>query len=184
MLFLWLACVAAFLARRITSWVVSRRITLFSLLRATHSGAAEVYVSLCHDCVWFFHWILFAIAGVTTAWSASTAAIFPLIAGAWNAVATLFLFGAAMEEEKHARIDRLDSLEFEHFLQTAHFPSCCVFPVSPEFLRMYVHAVVAWAGHATYGTYLTWVAGLSGTPLTCFLLPGGLECFPGGHIVV
>ena len=78
-----------------------------------------------------------AIAGVTTAWSASTAAIFPLIAGAWNAVATLFLFGAAMEGEKHARIDRLDSLEFVHFLQTVHFPSCCVFPVSPEFLRMY-----------------------------------------------
>ena len=140
MLFLWLTGVAAFLARRLSSWVVSRRITLFSLLRATYGGAAEVYVSLCHDCVWFFHWILFAIAGVTTAWSASTAAIFPLIAGAWNAVATLFLFGAAMEGEKHARIDRLDSLEFVHFLQTAHFPSCCVFPVSPEFLRMYVHA--------------------------------------------
>ena len=87
-----------------------------------------------------FHWILFAIAGVTTAWSASTAVIFLLIAGAWNAVATLFLFGGAMEGDKHARIDRLDSLEFLHFLQTAHFPSCCVFPVSPEFLRMYVHA--------------------------------------------
>jgi hypothetical protein len=25
--------------------------------------------------------------------------------------------------------------------------------------------VVAWAGHATYGTYLIWVAGLSGTTL-------------------
>ncbi len=54
--------------------------------------------------------------------------------------------------------------------------------------EMYV--VVAWAGHATYGTYLTWVAGLSGTPLpatmfsvTCFLLPGGLEHFPGSQVV-
>jgi hypothetical protein len=138
LLYLWPAGLVASLARRIASWVISRRITLYSLLCASYGGAAEVSVSLCHDCVWSYHWVLSAIAGVTTAWSASMAGTFLLIAGAWNAVDTLF--GAAMEGEQHARIDRLDSLEFVHFLQTVHFSSCCVFPVPPESLRMHVHA--------------------------------------------
>ena len=45
-----------------------------------------------------------------------------------------------MKGGKPARIDSIDSLEFVHFLQTAYFSSCGVCPVSPEFLRMHVHA--------------------------------------------
>ena len=95
-------------------------------------------MSLGQDCVWFLRWVISAIAGVTTAWNASTAGIFLLTAGTWNAVAQLL--GAAMEGGKPARIDSLDSLEFVHFLQTALLSSCGVVPVSPEYLRMHVHA--------------------------------------------
>ena len=45
-----------------------------------------------------------------------------------------------MEGGKPAQIDSIDSLEFVQFLQTAYFSSCDVISVSPEFLRMHVHA--------------------------------------------
>ena len=59
-------------------------------------------------------------------------------AWAWNAVA--HVLGAAPEGLEPAWIDSLDSLEFVHFLHTPMFSPCCVSPVSPEFLRMHVHA--------------------------------------------
>ena len=59
-------------------------------------------------------------------------------AWAWNAVA--HVLEAAPEGLEPAWIDSLDSLEFVHFLHTPMFSPCCVSPVSPEFLRMHVHA--------------------------------------------
>ena len=125
LLYLRLAGGVASLTRRIASRVITRRVTLFNLLRAAYDGTEEVYVSLCQDCVWLLRGVLSAIAGVITAWSASTAGTFLLIAGAWNTVTQLL--GAAMEGGKPAMIDSLDSLEFVHFLQTAYVSS-----VSPE----------------------------------------------------
>ena len=84
--YLWLGGGAASLTRRIASRVISRRVTLVNLLRAEYDGIEEVYVSLCQDCVWLLRGVLSAIAGVITAWSASTAGTFLLIAGAWNTV--------------------------------------------------------------------------------------------------
>ena len=136
--YLWLVGRGVFLIRSIASMMCSRRITLIRLLRATCCGVAEVSMSLGSDSTWFLRWAFSAIAGMLTAWSALTAGAFLFIAGAWNAVA--HVLGATLEGVEPARIDSLDSLEFVHFLHTAIFSPCCVSPVSPEFLRMHVHA--------------------------------------------
>ena len=77
-------------------------------------------------------------AELLAAMTASIPGVFPFSAGAWNA--DTHVLGAAVEGGKPARIDSIDSLEFVQFLQTAHFSSCDVVSVSPEFLRMHVHA--------------------------------------------
>ena len=136
--YLWLVGGVVSLICSIASRMRSRRITRINLLRATCSGVVEVFMSLGSDSTWFLRWAFSAIAGVLTAWSTLTAGALLFIAGAWNAVA--HVLGAALEGVEPARIDSLDSLEFVHFLHTALFSPCCVSPVSPEFLRMHVHA--------------------------------------------
>ena len=95
-------------------------------------------MSLGSDSTWLLRWAFYAIAGVLTAWSTLTAGALLFIAGAWKAAAQVL--GAALEGVESARIDSLDSLEFVHFLHTAMFSPCCVYPVSPELLRTHVRA--------------------------------------------
>ena len=61
MQFLWLANGAVSSARWICSWIVSRRVTLTSLLRATYGGVVDMCMSMGHDSAWFSH-CLFSVA--------------------------------------------------------------------------------------------------------------------------
>jgi len=136
--YLWLVGRSASLIRSIASRMCSRRITLTSLLRATCCGAADVSMSLGSDSTWFLRWAFFAIAGVLNEWSTITAEAFLFSAGAWNA--TAHVLGAALERVEPARINSLDCHEFVHFLHNTFYSPCCVSIVSPELLRMHVHA--------------------------------------------
>ena len=138
MLFMCLARGVASFSRWVSSWMVSRRVTLTSILRATYTGVAEMCMSMGRDGTWFLHYVLSVTAELTAAMTASIAGVLLFTAWTWNAAA--HRFGAALEGVEPARIDRLDSLEFVHSLRAAHVSPCCVSPVSPEFLRSHVHA--------------------------------------------
>ena len=108
------------------------------LLRAMYGKVVDMCMPMGHDSAWFSHCVFSVAAELLAAVTASIPGVFLFSAGACNAVA--HVLGAAVEGGKSARIDRIDSLEFVLFLQTAYFSSCDVVSVSPEFLRMHVHA--------------------------------------------
>ena len=116
MLFMCFAGGVASFSQWISSWIVFRRVTLTSILRATHSGVAEMCMSMGHDGTWFFHYVLSVTAERTAAMTASIAGVLLFTAWAWNAAAHRFAVVVAVGTDNSERMTRLQPKQLLSYL--------------------------------------------------------------------